>query len=86
MFLEVTREKLVGGDLFGLPSCIGLEPCIVARESFCLLFKVAMFLDHHAGDLVLKSPNMTVNWDFEQNTLLSKSSNLKRKDSNSGVL
>ena len=45
-----------------------------------------MPFDHHVDDLVLKSPKITVNWDFEKSTLLSISSKPKRKDSNSILL
>ena len=48
--------------------------------------KVVMSLDHHAGNLALKSPKTTVNWDFKQSALQSKSSKPDKKDSNSEVL
>ena len=38
-----------------------------------------MSSDHHAGDLVLRLPKTTLNWDFEQSALLSKSSKLDKK-------
>ena len=45
-----------------------------------------MLSGHYAGDLALRSPKMTKNWDFEQSVLLSKSSKPDKKDSNSEVL
>ena len=45
-----------------------------------------MSSDQHAGDLALRSPKTTVNWDFEQRALLSKFSKPNKKDSNSEVL
>ena len=45
-----------------------------------------MSSDHHAGHLALRSPKTTVNCDFEQSALLSKSSKTDKKDSNLGVL
>ena len=45
-----------------------------------------MSLDHHAGDLELRQPKTTMNWDFEQSTLPNKSSKPDKKDSNSEVL
>ena len=48
--------------------------------------KVAMSSDHHAGDLVLRSPKTAVNWGLEQSALLSKSSKPDRNDSNSEML
>ena len=65
---------------------ICLKPCIVIRESICVPCKVLMSSDHHAGDLALRSPKMTVNWDFEQSVLLSNSSKPDKKDSNLEVL
>ena len=44
---------------------------------------LVMSFDHHVDDLALKSPKITVNWDFEKSTLLSMSSKPERKDSNS---
>ena len=38
---------------------------------------------HHAGDLALRLLKMSVNWDFEQNILLSKSAKLDKNDSHS---
>ena len=56
-----------------------LKPCVVVKESICVSCKVVMSSDHHAGDVVLRSPRTTVNWDFEQSTLLSKSSKPDKK-------
>ena len=39
-----------------------------------MLCKVAMSLDHHSGDLALRSPKIIVNLISEQSLLLSKSS------------
>ena len=33
--------------------------------------KVAMFSEHHSGDLALRSPKIIVNLDFEQNVYIS---------------
>ena len=49
-------------------------------------FKEAMSLDHHSGDLTLRSSQMMVNWDFEKSILQSRSSKPEEKDSNSEVL
>ena len=61
---------------------ICLKPCVVVKESICVPCKVVMSSDHHAGDLALRSPKTTVNFDFEQSALLSKSSKSDKKDSN----
>ena len=45
--------------------------------------------DHHASDLALRSPKMTLNWDFEQSVLQyykASPPNQKKKDLNSEVL
>ena len=49
-------------------------------------YKVVLSLDHGAGDLAMRSPKTTVNWDFEQSASLSKSSKPDKIDSNSEVL
>ena len=54
--------------------------------SICVPYKVVLSLDHGAGDLALRSPKTTVNWDFEQSASLSKSSKPDKIDSNSEVL
>ena len=51
-----------------------LKPCVIVRESICVLCKVAMSLDHHSGDLALSSPKIIVNLISEQSLWLSKSS------------
>ena len=63
-----------------------LKPCVVVRESISVWWKVIMSSDHHFGDLALRSPKTTRNWDFEQSSLLSKSSKPEKNDSNSEVL
>ena len=64
-----------------------LKACVVVKESICAQCKVVMPLDHHSGDLALRSPKMIVNWDFKQSMLLSKSSKQPdKKDSNSELL
>ena len=67
-------NKWVGSEI----TC--LKPRVVVKESICVPYKVVMSSDHHAGDLALRSPRTTVNWDFEQSTLLSKSSKPDKKD------
>ena len=47
---------------------------------------LVMSFDYHVDDLALKSPKITVNWDFEESTLLSMSSKPERKGSNSKLL
>ena len=47
---------------------------------------LVMSFDHHFDDLQLKSPKITVNYDFEKSTLLSISLNPETKDSNSILL
>ena len=63
-----------------------LKPCVVVRESISVSWKVIMSSDHHFGDLALRSPKTTKNWDFEKSSLLSKSSKPEKNDSNSEVL
>ena len=41
-----------------------------------------MLFDHHVNDLALKSPKITVNWNFDKSKLLSISSKPERKDPN----
>ena len=65
---------------------ICLNPCVVVKESICVSCKVVMSSDHHAGNLALRSPKTTVNWDFEQSNLLTNSSKPDKKDSISKVL
>ena len=46
------------GNLWVGSEIICLKPCVVVRESICVRCKVLMSLDHHAGDLALRSPKM----------------------------
>ena len=75
------KIKSIQGDIWVGSEIICLKPCVVVRESICVPFNVVMSLDHHAGGLALRSPKTTVNLDFEQNALLSKSSKQDKKDS-----
>ena len=63
-----------------------LKPYVVVRKSICVACRVALSLDHHSDNLGLKSSKIIVNWDFEQSIILSKSSKLDKKNSNSEVL
>ena len=84
------KIKLIPDDDWGNvrvgSEIICLKTCNVVRETICVPCKVVMSLGHYAGDLALRSPKMTKNWDFEQSVLLSKSSKPDKKDSNSEVL
>ena len=72
------------GNIWVGSEIICLKPCAVVKESICV--PCVMSSDHYAGDLALRSPTTTMNWDFEQRALLSKSSKSDKKDSNSEVL
>ena len=64
-----------------------LKPYVVVKESIRVPLMSVMSFDYHVHDLALKSPKITVNWDFEKRTLLlSMSSKPERKDSNSVLL
>ena len=47
---------------------------------------LVMSFGYHVDNLALKSPKITVNWDFEESMPLSMSSKPEWKDSNSVLL